>query len=178
MQTNGSDSVGSPDRRRRRCHPLFLVPPTSHGPAESRFMPSATGGLPPWFVDHAERIHRCHPPAHGATHLHTVPPTCTRGHPLHTVPPTCTRCHPLAHGATHFTRCLAPNLARRMCYTLRSGFCPATGSAGTAEIREGLSKDWSERVLNRIDVAIRQHFVAASTITSIARYQSMGVRRR
>ncbi len=31
-------------------------------------MPSAIGGLPAWFVDHAERISRCHPPS-------AVPPT-------------------------------------------------------------------------------------------------------
>ena len=67
--------------------PPRTVPPTCPGPAESRLVPSAIGGVPAWFVDHAEHISRCHPPS-------PVPPTCP--------------------GATHrgiSTRCLAPNSA-------------------------------------------------------------------
>jgi hypothetical protein len=86
--------------------PPRTVPPTCPGPAESRLVPSAIGGVPAWFVDHAEHISRCHPPS-------LVPPTCPgathlpRCHPPSPVPPTCP-------GATHrgiSTRCLAPNSA-------------------------------------------------------------------
>jgi len=61
--------------------PPRTVPPTCPGPAESRLVPSAIGGVPAWFVDHAEHISRCHPPS-------LVPPTCP--------------------GATHLPRCHPP----------------------------------------------------------------------
>ncbi len=76
--------------------PPRTVPPTCPGPAESRLVPSAIGGVPAWFVDHAEHISRCHPPS-------LVPPTCPGATHLH-------RCHPPApvpptveyqHGAWH-----------------------------------------------------------------------------
>ena len=55
-------TVGRIARRRVQADRL-PVPSTFAGPAESRFVPSAIGGLPAWFADHAERIWRCHPPA-------------------------------------------------------------------------------------------------------------------
>ena len=53
--------------------PPRTVPPTCPGAAESRLVPSAIGGVPAWFVDHAEHISQCHPPS-------PVPPTVEYQH--------------------------------------------------------------------------------------------------